>query len=155
MGLSLIVSGLANNAIIPLEHKMTLIYDVSDTKVSLSVILSFLTFSLSNLPANYIIDTKGLRTSFLIGTLLYSLGTLAYALINVSYNLVILGTMLLGMGQPFLLNCPAKVAAFWFYPHNVNSTYSEKHDHCDPNRHQSCWAGGRLPCPSSCRQREQ
>ena len=98
---------------------MTVIYGVSDTKVSLSVILCFLAFSLSNFPANYIIDTRGLRTSFLVGTALYSLGTLAYSLINFSYNWMILGTMFLGMGQPFLLNCPAKVAAFWFYPKHV------------------------------------
>jgi len=33
---------------------------------------------------------------------------------------MIIGTILLGAGQPFLLNSPAKVAAYWFFPKNVN-----------------------------------
>jgi hypothetical protein len=72
-----------------------------------------------NFPANHIIDTKGLRMSFLIGTGCFTLGTFLYTLINKSYYFVILGTIIFGIGQPFLLNCPAKVATFWFLPKNV------------------------------------
>lgn len=74
--------GLANNAVIPLEHKMTQVYGVSEGRVSISVILSFLAFSLGNFPANHIIDTHGLRVGFLIGTVLYTLGAVLYLLIN-------------------------------------------------------------------------
>jgi len=119
MGFSLLINGLANNAVIPLEHKMTVIYGVSPSKVSVSVILSFLVFSIVNFPANHIIDSKGLRISFLIGTGLFTIGIFFYVLINYSYYFVILGTFFIGAGQPFLLNCPAKVAAFWFSPKNV------------------------------------
>lgn len=108
-----------NNAITPLEHKMTIVYGVSETRVSLSVILSFVAFFLANFPANKIIDTKGLRVGLIIGNCLYFLGTFLYVLINVSYYFVILGTLCMGLGQPFLLNTPAKVAAFWFFPKNV------------------------------------
>lgn len=83
------------------------------------MILSFLVFSISNFPANNIIDAKGLRISFLLGTGLYTVGTLFYLLINISYWFVIIGTIFLGAGQPFLMNSPAKVAAFWFFPKNV------------------------------------
>lgn len=119
MGLSLLLNGIANNAIIPLEHKMTTLYGLSEFKVSISIMLSFLIFSLCNFPANHIIDSRGLRLSFLLGTGFYSIGLLLYTLINSSYYYVILGTVCLGIGQPFLLNCPAKVAAFWFFPKNV------------------------------------
>jgi hypothetical protein len=72
-----------------------------------------------NFPANHIIDTKGLRVSFLIGTALYTSGLLLYTFINRGYHYVIIGTILVSLGQPFILNCPAKVATFWFLPKNV------------------------------------
>lgn len=98
---------------------MTVIYGVSPAKVSISIILSFLVFSIVNFPANGIIDSKGLRVSFLIGTGFFTIGTFFYALVNHSYNFVVIGTLFMGIGQPFLMNCPAKVAAFWFFPKNV------------------------------------
>jgi FLVCR family feline leukemia virus subgroup C receptor-related protein len=119
MGLSQLLMGLANNAVIPLEHKMTQVYGVSEGRVSTSIILSFLVFSLANFPANHIIDTHGLRVAFLTGTALYTAGMLLYLLIDSSYFFVIAGTVLMGLGQPFLMNSPAKVAAFWFFPKNV------------------------------------
>ena len=85
MSLSLLLIGIANNAVIPLEHKITVIYNISEGKVTLSVILSFLIFSIINFPANHIIDTKGLRVSFLIGTSLYTIGIFFYVFINKSY----------------------------------------------------------------------
>ena len=98
---------------------MTVIYGVSEGKVSASVILNFAIFFISNFPANKIIDKKGLRVGLIIGNSFYFLGTFFYVLINKSYNLVIVGTVCFGLGQPFLLNSPAKVAAFWFFPKNV------------------------------------
>jgi MFS family permease len=98
---------------------MTQVYGVSEGMVSTSIILSFLVFSLANFPANHIIDSLGLRTGFLLGTALYAVGALLYLLIDRSYYFVILGTVFMGLGQPFLLNSPAKVAAFWFLPSNV------------------------------------
>jgi fucose permease len=126
-GMALLLNGLVNQAITPLEHKMTLIYDVSPGKVSVSVILSFVVFFVFNFPANQIIDSRGLRLSFLIGTFLYFLGTLFYTLINKSYNFVILGTFFIGAGQPFLINSPAKIAAFWFFPKNVRIYIRSEH----------------------------
>lgn len=98
---------------------MTAIYAVSETKVSLSVILNLLVFFIANFPANKIIDSKGLRVGLIIGTSFYFIGSLCYSLVNKSFNFVIVGTVFLGLGQPFLLNSPAKVAASWFFPKNV------------------------------------
>ena len=98
---------------------MTVIYDVSPGKVSVSIILSFVVFILFNFPANKIMDKNGVRVSFLIGISLYCLGTFFYVLVNVSFNFMILGTLFIGIGQPFLINSPAKVAAYWFFPKNV------------------------------------
>lgn len=98
---------------------MTLIYSVSEKRVGFSVIISFLVFFLANFPANKIIDKYGMRISLCLGTGLFFIGTFFFLLINLSYNFVILGTVFVGLGQPFLLNSPAKVATLWFFPKNV------------------------------------
>ena len=115
----LLLNGLVNNAVAPIEHKMTLIYSVSEKRVGFSVILSFLVFFIANFPANKIIDKYGMRISLCLGTGLFFIGTFCFLLINLSYNFVILGTVFVGLGQPFLLNSPAKVATLWFFPKNV------------------------------------
>jgi MFS transporter, FLVCR family, feline leukemia virus subgroup C receptor-related protein len=106
---------------------MTQVFGVSEGRVSTSIILSFLVFSLANFPANHIIDTQGLRVSFLAGTALYTAGMVLYLLIDHSYSFVIAGTVLMGLGQPFLMNSPAKVAAFWFFPKNVSRKLFSEH----------------------------
>lgn len=121
MCVSLILNGLANNAIIPIESKMSKIYMVSEGVVSSPIIISFLIFIAVNFPANHIIDTRGLRVSFLIGLTLYSLGLFTFCLVNHGYGWVIVGTIIVSFGQPFILNCPAKIATFWFFPKNVKN----------------------------------
>lgn len=76
-------------------------------------------FFIANFPANKIIDSKGLRVGLIIGTAFYFAGALFVALVNKSFNFVILGTVFFGLGQPFLLNSPAKIATYWFFPKNV------------------------------------
>jgi len=76
-------------------------------------------FFFSNIPANSLIDSKGPRMSLCLGTSLYFGGFGFYLLINKSYYLVLLGTFIMGVGQPFLINLPAKIASLWFYPNNV------------------------------------
>jgi len=105
---------------------MTVIYGVSSIKVTISVVLSFVVFFLVNFPANLIMEKKGIRVSSLIGTSLYFFGALCYVFINKSYYFAILGTLFAGIGQPFLINSPSKVAAFWFYPQNVTNHISRE-----------------------------
>lgn len=78
MGFCLLVNGLGNNTVIPIASKLADLYGISDAYVSAPVIVSFLVYSLTNFPANHIIDTKGLRTSFLIGSCLYMVGIFLY-----------------------------------------------------------------------------
>lgn len=72
-----------------------------------------------NFPANHIIDTKGLRTSFLIGSGLFMAGSSLYILVNKGYFFAIFGSILVSVGQPFIINCPAKIATYWFSDSNV------------------------------------
>lgn len=121
MALAFLINGLANNAVIPIAHKLSEAYELSDTYVDSPVLASFLVYSLMNFPANHIIDTKGLRLSLLIGTSLYCAGLALFAMINAGYHWVLLGAILVALGQPFVINCPAKVATFWFKSENVCS----------------------------------
>ena len=119
MGLALILNGLMNNAIAPLEHKITLLYEVSQSKVSFSMVISFLVFFPVSFPAIKVLDSKGIKIAMIYGTFFYFAGTLFYSLINRTYNLVLLGSFLIGIGQPFILNSLFKVPIYWFFPKNV------------------------------------
>ena len=114
MAFSFVINGLANNAIIPVASKITTVYSISSAEANAPIILSFLIYSLMNFPANHIIDTKGLKLSFRAGTFLYAIGLFLFSLINYGYFFVIIGAILVAIGQPFIINCPAKIAAFWF-----------------------------------------
>lgn len=119
MGFMLVINGLANNTVIPIASKLAEVYDVSDSYVSAPIIISFLVYSVANFPANHLIDTKGLRFSFMMGSGLYMVGVFLYAMINRGYQFTIMGSICVAMGQPFIINCPAKVATYWFFDRNV------------------------------------
>ena len=119
MALAFFINGLANNAIIPIASKIAKVYDISETYTNSPVLASFLVYSLMNFPANHIIDQRGLRLSFIIGTFLYAFGLILFTMINKGYYWVLIGAIFVAIGQPFVINCPAKIAAFWFSAANV------------------------------------
>ena len=118
MGFCQLVNGLGNNTVIPIASKLANVFDISDAYVSAPIIISFLVYSLVNFPANHIIDTQGLRRSFLIGSGFYMVGIFLYVMIDKGYYYTIFGAILVAVGQPFIINCPAKVATYWFLDKN-------------------------------------
>lgn len=114
MSYALLMNGLANNVIVPIAKKLTVVYELSTGYIDSPVVLSFLIYTIFNFPANFIIDKKGLRFSFLVGSFLFLAGLSTVCFINKSFIFVLIGVILIAIGQPFLINCPAKVAAFWF-----------------------------------------
>jgi len=114
MGLCFFVNGLGNSTVIPIAHKIATVYDISSTYVNAPIAASFLVYSICNFPANLIIDSRGLRFSFLVGSGMYALGILLCTLVNKGFFFVLLGAICIALGQPFIVNCPAKVATFWF-----------------------------------------
>lgn len=115
----MVLNGLLNNIIIPIAHKLSVLYDQSTKVVNLATILSFLIFSFINIPINYFLDKKGIRIGYRIGPGLYLVGMFLACLINASFPLVIFGYIIFTLGQPFILNTPAKIATYWFFPQNV------------------------------------
>jgi len=112
----MVLNGLLNNIIIPIANKLALLYDQSPKVVNLATIMSFLIFSLINIPINYFLDKKGIKMGYRVGIGLYLLGMFFVCLVNVSFPLVIFGYIIFTFGQPFILNTPAKIATYWFFP---------------------------------------
>lgn len=119
MSASFLVNALANNAVIPIAEKLSRTYELSDTYAYTPVFISFLIYSLSNFPANHFIDKYGLKFSLIVGNSLYAIGLLFFSFINTGYYLVVIGAIVVALGQPFVINCPAKIATFWFTQNNV------------------------------------
>lgn len=119
VGVMFLINGLLNNTVIPIAAKLAEVYNLSDAYVSSPVIVSFLVYTIMNFPANHIIDTKGLRTSFLIGAGLYMSGAAMYTMVNKGYFFAVFGAILVAVGQPFIINVPAKIATYWFFDTNV------------------------------------
>jgi hypothetical protein len=46
-------------------------------------------------------------------------GIFCFTLINKGYFFTIIGAIILSIGQPFIINCPAKIATYWFFDKNV------------------------------------
>jgi len=111
---------MANNAIIPIASKIANVYGLSSTYVNVPIQLSFLVYSLMNFPASHFMDVRGLGFSFRIGNALYVIGLFFIMFINYGYHWVVLGSILVALGQPFIMNSPAKVATYWFINKNVS-----------------------------------
>jgi hypothetical protein len=73
-----------------------------------------------NFPASHFMDVRGLGFSFRMGNALYFSGLFFIMMINQGYHWVVIGSILVALGQPFIMNSPAKVATFWFLNKNVH-----------------------------------
>ena len=89
---------------------------MSAFEVNMVSLAYMIVYPLVNFPANLIIDDYGLRLGMIIGTSCTIIGLLLRILINQSFAWVIVGAFMGGIGQPFILNSPAKIAASWFSP---------------------------------------
>ena len=112
----MILNGLLNNIIIPIAHKLSVIYGTSSSVINIPIILSFLVFSIVNVPANYFLDRKGIKNGFKVGLFFYVCGMVFVSFINAALPLLLIGYIIFSFGQPFIINTPAKIATYWFFP---------------------------------------
>lgn len=105
----------------PIASQAEEYYGVSSLAItwcSLSYMVMFIVFSL---PASWVIDRWGYRTSLIIGAVITALFGLLRALFAEHWTLVLIMQFLIAIGQPFLLNITTKAAANWF-PMSERST---------------------------------
>ncbi|GLX66464.1 MFS transporter [Paenibacillus glycanilyticus] len=86
---------------------------LSITLCSMSFMIMFILFSL---PASWVIDKWGYKTSLLIGAGLTAVFSVFRAAFADDFALVLVSQFILAIGQPFLLNLATKVASDWFPP---------------------------------------
>ena len=102
----------------PITSDLESIYSYSYLVISLSSLVYMFTFIPINFPGDYIMDHLGLRKGMIIGVVCTTVGAWIRILVNESFLYVILGQFISSLGQPFIVNSPAKVAATWFNQKN-------------------------------------
>lgn len=149
-------NAIASNACFPIATKLAVTYEVSNAAVNSVAMIFLLVYTLMNFPANYLVDLKGLRIGVCIrlmqlifGSGLISLGLGLTLFINGSFWWLLVGTFVVAAGQPFVINCPAKIATFWFHKENVQlMILSEALCNIASHRHQPRWYRRRLCSPN-------
>lgn len=97
-----------------MAEQLSTAYDQTATVVN-TISLSYMgLFVIFTFPSNYVIDMYGCRQGVILGTFLTALGMVIKCFINQSFYICIAGQVVAGIGQPFLVNAPTKLAATWF-----------------------------------------
>ncbi|MCM3626961.1 MFS transporter [Paenibacillus glycanilyticus] len=91
-------------------------YGVSSMSITLCSMSFMIMFILFSLPASWVIDKWGYKSSLLIGAGLTAVFGLLRAIFAENFTLVLIFQFILAIGQPFLLNIATKVASEWFPP---------------------------------------
>lgn len=124
--LSLIASGFA---MVGFASVSTIIADIYDTG-AITLTLTTLIFLVEFVPMNFVvinqINTRGLRFCLLIAPVLTIVGGWMRQVISFypHFWVVLIGTIPLGIGQPYLINSVSKLTSVWFGENEVNTPTS-------------------------------
>ncbi len=89
-------------------------YGVTDLQIGYLAMSFMITYLFLSFPASWVIDTYGFRKAVSIGAVLMSVFAVLRGLAGDNYTLVLIGSIGIGIGQPFLMNAWTKVPANWF-----------------------------------------
>jgi MFS family permease len=89
-------------------------YGVTDLQIGYLAMSFMITYLFLSFPASWVIDTYGFRKAVSIGAVLMSVFAILRGLAGDNYTLVLIGSIGIGIGQPFLMNSWTKVPANWF-----------------------------------------
>ena len=108
-----VVNGLCWVVVSPISVPVGKAFGQSDAVVSIIPMCYLL---LRYLPSNWVIEVRGIRNGIVVGALVTSLGAAIRCLITYNLFFVIVGQILCGIAQPFILNASTKIAVRWFFP---------------------------------------
>ncbi|CAG9534238.1 unnamed protein product [Cercopithifilaria johnstoni] len=106
-----------------ISHIIVEFYSVSYVAVNWTSMIYMLTYIIFVLPASWVLDKYGLRTSLILG----SGGNCIGALIKMfsarpdAFWITFLGQTIVGFSQMFILGIPPRLAAVWFGPEEVST----------------------------------
>ena len=112
--MSTLISGCAWICFAPIFDLLQATYGVRLLTINYLSMSYCLLFLPMNFPSTYILDRFGLRVGITLGIAITVVGLWLRCLINKSFLFVVVGQTLLGIGQPFMYNAPAKVTGNWF-----------------------------------------
>jgi MFS family permease len=98
----------------PITGKAAAFYGVSDLAIGLLSLVFMAVFIVVSIPASWVIDTLGIRAGVGIGAVLTGAFGLVRGLLGADYTWVLVSQIGVAVGQPFVLNAIAKIAARWF-----------------------------------------
>ncbi|HNX29448.1 MAG TPA: MFS transporter [Syntrophomonadaceae bacterium] len=98
-------------------------YGTSSFGISMFTTSYMIMYILFTLPASWVIDRFGFRTSLIIGSLITAVFGLLRSAFAPNFTVVMVCQFIIAIGQPFLLNISTKVPANWF-PVTERSTAS-------------------------------
>jgi FLVCR family MFS transporter 7 len=96
-------------------------FNVSLTTTNMLNLIFYICYILASIPSAFVIDRHGIKASLLCGTIGNLVGGwLRYLAVVIPmsahsrYGVTMLGHVIAGIAQPFVLNIPTKFAATWF-----------------------------------------
>lgn len=89
-------------------------YNVDGIWITLFTMSYMIMFVIFSIPASWMIDRYGYRSSLILGAVLTAVFGLSRAFFADNFTLVIISQFFIAIGQPFLLNITTKVPANWF-----------------------------------------
>ncbi|EGR34572.1 major facilitator superfamily protein, putative [Ichthyophthirius multifiliis] len=99
----------------PISEQIGFLYNQNQLIVNMSSLVFMLLYIFVNFPSNYVLGLN-CKNGVLLGAAFTIIGSWIRVLVNKSFWYVILGQILGAIGQPFILNAPAKIATEWFIP---------------------------------------
>ena len=64
--------------------------------------------------ANWVIIKHGIRVSLILGSILYTIGTGLRCFMNDNYSIVLVGSVIIGLGSPLVMNINPILCMKWF-----------------------------------------
>ncbi|HZK60440.1 MAG TPA: MFS transporter [Anaerovoracaceae bacterium] len=98
----------------PISSMAEKFYNVDGFLITLFTMSYMIMFVIFCIPASWVIDRYGYRSSLIVGAVLTAVFGLTRAFFADNFTIVIVSQFLIAVGQPFLLNISTKVPANWF-----------------------------------------
>ena len=92
---------------------------ISYTYINFYAVVFFITYLPLNFPFNYLVESKGLRSSLILALLVTSVGAWIRILFNYSLLLSFIGSTITSLSNPLYVGATSKLASVWFKPSSV------------------------------------
>ncbi|KAL4477768.1 hypothetical protein ABPG72_018942 [Tetrahymena utriculariae] len=104
------------NSFAPQANELSVVYGLSSTLYNLTSLVHMIMHVPVSFPANFIVDKYGTKVGNTIACVFSLAACWIRCLVNKSFAFAIIGQLLVGCANPFLINAINKISSNWFYP---------------------------------------